>query len=92
MLRDPEIFRTYIHSLFSDEIQGGASQDMYGMLDKWIDDGEVTEEEAIHHEMLICNVFDADWFTCTRCSWTLPMSDMADDEEMDEWYCHDCKD
>lgn len=76
-----------LYKLFSDEIQGGCTNDMVGMIDIWIEDGEITEDEARDNEMAIANLFDTHWFTCNNCGWTMPINEMADN---DDWVCTDC--
>ena len=76
-------------TLFNDEIQGGVSSDMWSMIDVWIDEGVITQEEWNDNEMSICILFDDHWFTCARCGWTMPVSDMGEDED-GEMVCGDC--
>ena len=80
--------RNKIWNLFSKHIQGGCTDDMMGMLDTFIENGDLTQEEVQLNEMAIANLFDADWFTCDTCGWTMPMSEMADN---DNWQCTDCE-
>jgi hypothetical protein len=83
-----EEMRNKWYDLFSREIQGGSSNDMWTMVEVWIDDGVITTEEYHDHEGAICALFDANWFTCEGCGWTLPIEEMA--ESGDGWHCEDC--
>lgn len=76
-----------VHNLFAQAIQGGCSENMTNILDAAIDEGDLSEDFCRKYEMEICNIFDDGWFTCNQCSWTMPISEMADN---DDWICTDC--
>lgn len=79
-------FRTKMYNLFYDNIQGGVCEDMLGMIDRWIEEGEITQEDWDLNELAICNLFDENWFMCDGCGWTLPI-----EEECGDWRCNDCQ-
>ena len=76
-----------VSKLFHDEIQGGCSNDMWGMMDRFIEDGYLTQEEWQLNEVAICSMFDDSWFTCEGCGWTMPVAEMNMDAD---WHCEDC--
>ena len=76
-----------IQGLFQAHIGGGISEDFMSMVDRFIEDGNILQEEFQLNEATICFIFDADFFTCSACAWTLPIYDMADDND---WQCEDC--
>lgn len=70
-----------------ERIEGGSTEDMMTLIDVAIDDEEISADDYYLNDSEVCAMFDTYWFTCTQCSWTMPMSEMADD---DEWRCKDC--
>lgn len=80
--------RAKIWDLFNQEIQGGCCNDMVSILEGFVEDGGLTEDECWKNEVAIASLFDDNWFTCEGCGWTMPMADKGDDS----WYCGDCAD
>lgn len=76
-----------IYDLFAAEIQGGTADYMESILDKFIEEGDLDEELVRANEAEIARLFDDNWFTCNSCNWTLPIAEMANN---DNWECNDC--
>ena len=76
-----------VQGLFHAHIDGGVSEGFTSMVGRFIENGDISEEEFQLNEATICFIFDADFFTCSVCDWTFPISDMADG---DDWQCEDC--
>lgn len=86
MLTEAE--RNTITAIF-ERVDGGSCTDFMQMIDEAIDDGEITQELFDDNEMEIAGIFDNGWFTCNQCGWTMPIGDMADN---DDWQCQQCAD
>ena len=66
-----------------DQIDGGCTKGWYQMLEELLEEDEDVSEDTF------TTVFDDNYFECNTCGWTLPISDMADN---DEWECESCAD
>lgn len=86
-MNDERLFE--ILERFGAIVQGGVSEDIFSIVDRMIENDELQEDEFHNNEMTILGAIDNRWFTCTRCDWTMPISDMADN---DDWECTDCAD
>ena len=86
-IRNWDIVRDEFISAIANHVQGGCAE--YPMEDYWlVDNGVMTQEEFDEYEERLCFYFDMDWFQCSACGWTLPIGDMADN---DNWECTDCE-
>ena len=79
--------RARVTAIF-ERIEGGSSADMWSMIDDAIENGEIDREDWLANEYEICALFDAYWFTCEGCAWTLPLSNQ--DADYGNWHCRDC--
>lgn len=87
MLTDSQ--RQNIEYWFTREVQGGTSDDVFGLFDKMIDEGVISQELFDKQETEICAMVDASWFTCQGCGWTMPIEEQ---DERGEWHCKQCMD
>lgn len=71
------------------EVQGGTSEDVYGLFDKMIDEGVLEQEFFDAHDGNICTLVDSLWFTCQGCGWTMPIEEQ---DERGDWHCKQCMD
>jgi hypothetical protein len=55
------------------------------------ENGIVTEEEFAEHEMELCQIFDANWFQCDWCAWTMPLEEQGDRDWGGDRVCKDCE-
>lgn len=83
--------RAKLNKIFSDDIQGGCTNDMESILDRAIEDGELDADEVRANEMAIAYFFDDHWFTCVGCGWTMPIDCLSDGDHVD-LICSDCGD
>lgn len=79
-----------LHDIFYSAIQGGSTDWMESILERAVEDGELTEDFVHDNELAIAYYFDDHWFTCVVCGWTMPISDMGEDTEGGELQCEDC--
>ena len=88
MIRNWDIVREEFSKFLENHIQGGTTE--YPMDEYYLEDqGVMTTEEYNKYEFELCAYFDDRYFECKECGWTLPISDMADN---DNWECMDCAD
>lgn len=86
-IRNYEIVAEDFHNFLEGHIQGGTIE--YPMDADWIEEqGVMSAEEYDFYERELCILFDNHYFQCNSCGWTLPIEDMADN---DNWECTDCE-
>ena len=86
-IRNWDIVKEEFTKAVANHVDGGVSE--YPMDDYWlVDNGVMTQEEYDTYEDKLCYVFDMNWFQCNSCGWTMPMEDMAGN---DNWECGDCE-
>ena len=72
-----------------ERIEGGSTEDMESLLERAIEEGDITQEEYNCNEMAIAYLFDARWFYCAGCGWTQPVDQMGEDRD-GELMCDEC--
>lgn len=78
-----------IDAWFSEEVDGGVCNDIFGLVDKMIEHDVISQSDFQNNELQVLYFIDSKWFTCEECGWTQPISEMTNDEEHD-WTCTDC--
>lgn len=79
--------RLEISIKFASEIEGGVTKDFMQIIDEWVEDGFISQEEYDLNEMAIAGIFDDGFFTCNGCGWTMPVCEMSSDSD---WECNEC--
>ncbi len=80
-----ETRRREIHDALSQEIEGGVSKGFDQIIDEWLDEERMTEEEWGLNEVEIAHIFDDGFFECQGCGWTVPV----DATGVKDFYCSD---
>ena len=67
-----ETRRREIHDALAQEIEGGVSKGFVQIIDEWLDEERMVEEEWNLNEIEIAGIFDDGFFECEGCGWTVP--------------------